>query len=71
VSWYADKPEKHVMTCTAKDFVPYPGHFKTVTYSVGYNEDVDGNITPLTDELRLAFDNALKSSLSQTVEDKT
>ena len=25
VSWYADKPEKHMMTCTAKDFVPYPG----------------------------------------------
>ena len=24
VSWYADKPEKHMMTCTAKDFVPYP-----------------------------------------------
>jgi hypothetical protein len=71
VSWYADKPEKHMMTCTAKDFVPYPGRFKTVTHKVGYNEDVDGNRTPLTDEQRLAFDNALKGSLSQTVEDKT
>jgi hypothetical protein len=69
VSWYADKPEKHMMTCTAKDFVPYPGpKYETVTYGVGYNEDVDGNITPLTDEQRLAFDNALKGSLSQTVE---
>tara|TARA_R110000868_G_scaffold298_5_gene2480 strand:- start:311 stop:721 length:411 start_codon:yes stop_codon:yes gene_type:complete len=32
VSWYADKPEKHMMTCTAKDFVPYPGpKYKTLT----------------------------------------
>ena len=55
VSWYADKPEKHMMTCTAKDFVPYPGpKYETVTYGVGYNEDVDGNREPTEMELRVA-----------------
>ena len=55
VSWYADKPEKHTMTCTAKDFVPYPGpKYETVTHRVGYNEDIDGNRAPTEMELRVA-----------------
>ena len=56
VSWYADKPEKHMMTCTAVS--PPVGH-KVTDYLTR---------TPLTTEEREAFDNALKGSLDQSNE---
>ena len=47
VSWYADKPEKHMMTCTAKDFVPYPGpKYETVTTEE--REAIDSALNRLT-----------------------
>ena len=61
VSWYADKPEKHMMTCTA-------GLVTEKTYGVGYNEDVDGTRTSLTEEQYIAFANVLARLRRETKE---